>query len=116
MGEKITDLTMEELSKLAWDGMDEEQRNLITSVLDIKKECLVLLEDQFTQQFHDIGDGLYSLVERCGDDSYRDGSGGKEIAELIIEICEVYLGRNPDGRISFPQTPPRTSLDGHTDA
>jgi len=39
--------------------MDEEQRNLITSVLTIKKECLVLLEDQFTQQFHDMGDELY---------------------------------------------------------
>ena len=94
MGEKITDLTMEELSKLAWDGMDEEQRNLITSVLDIKKECLVLVEDQFTQQFHDIGDELYSLVERCeGDDPYTGVSGGRENAKLIIEICEGYLGR-----------------------
>ena len=92
MDKKITDLTMEELSKLAWDGMDEEQRNLITSVLDIKKECLVLLEDQFTQQFHDIGDELYSLVERCEGDPYRGVSGGRETARLIIEICEGYLG------------------------
>ena len=106
MGKKITDLTMEEVSKLAWNEMDEEQRNLTTSVLDIKKECLVLLEDQFTQQFHDVGGELYDLVERCEGDPYTGVSGGKEIAELIIEICEVYLGRNPDGRISFPQTPP----------
>ena len=94
MGKKITDLTMEELSKLAGDEMDEEQRNLITSVLDIKKECLVLLENQFTQQFHDIGDELYSLVERCEGDPYTGVSGGDELARTIIKICDKYLGRN----------------------
>ena len=86
MDKKITDLTMEELAKLSWDAMDEEQRKLITSVLDIKKQCLVLIEDQFTQQYHDVGDELYDLVERCeGDD------GGDEIAKVTKEICERYL-------------------------
>ena len=92
MDKKITNLTMEELSKLAWDEMDEEQRNLITSVLDIKKECLVLVEDQFTQQFHGAGDELNSLVERCEGGTYTGVSGGTEIAKLIIETCEGYLG------------------------
>ena len=92
MDKKITDLTPQGLLDLAWDGMDDEQRNLITSVLDIKKECLVLLEDQFTQQFHDVGDELYDLVERCEGDSYTGVSGGTETAKLIIEICEGYLG------------------------
>ena len=86
MDKKITDLTMEELAKLSWDAMDEEQRKLITSVLDIKKQCLVLIEDQFTQQYHDVGDELYDLVERCeGDD------GGDEIARVVREICDKYL-------------------------
>jgi len=79
--------------------MDEEQRNLITSVLALKKECLVLFEDQFTQQFFDIGDGLYSLVERCEGDSYTGVNGGKETAKLIIEICEFYLGALRDGKV-----------------
>ena len=68
------------------EAEDEEQRKLITSVLDIKKQCLVLIEDQFTQQYHDVGDELYDLVERCeGDD------GGDEIAKVTKEICERYL-------------------------
>ena len=84
--------TRQDEEKAAWDGMDEEGRKLITSVMDIKKQCLVLIEDQFTQQFHDVGDELYDLVERCeGDDPYTGVSGGKEIAKLIIGICEKYL-------------------------
>ena len=92
MGKAITDLTPQGLLDLAGDGMDDEQRNLITSVLDIKKECLVLMEDQFTQQFHDVGDELYDLVERCEGDPYTGVNGGTETAKLIIEICERYLG------------------------
>ena len=95
MDKKITDLTMEEVSKLAWNEMDGGERNLTTSVLDIKKECLLLLEDQFTQQFHDVGGELYDLVERCeGDEPYNGVSGGTETAKLIIKICEGYLGRS----------------------
>ena len=71
--------------------MDRNVTDLTTSVLDIKKECLVLLEDQFTQQFHDVGGELYDLVERCEGDPYTGVSGGTETAKLIIEICEGYL-------------------------
>lgn len=94
MDKKITDLTMEEVSKLAWDEMDEKQRTLITSVLKIKKDCLVLIEDQFTQQFHDVGDELYDLVERCEGDPYTGVSGGDALVRIIIEICDKYLLRN----------------------
>ena len=49
--------------------MDDDTRTLISSVTNVKNDCLVFLEDQFVQQFHDIGDELYDLVERCeGDD------------------------------------------------
>ena len=72
--------------------MDEEQRNLINAVLGIKVNMGVFIEDQFTQQFHDIGDDLYDLVKRFnGDEAYIGMSGGKETAKLIIEICEKYL-------------------------
>ena len=70
----------------------DDARTLISSVMNVKNDCLVFLEDQFVQQFHDIGDELYDLVERCeGDDPYTGVSGGKETAKLIIEACNQYL-------------------------
>ena len=72
--------------------MDDHTRTLISSVMNVKNDCLVFLEDQFVQQFHDIGDELYDLVERCeGDDPYTGVSGGKETAKVIIEVCNQYL-------------------------
>ena len=73
--------------------LNSKERNLITSVLDIKKQCLVLIEDQFTQHYHDVGyEELYNLIERCeSDDPYRGVSGGTEIAKVTMEICERYL-------------------------
>jgi hypothetical protein len=82
---------LKEIVKLGWDDMDNEQRELMTSVFNLQKECRVLLEDQFVQQFHDIGDELYDLVERCKGKPYAGVSGGEEVARLIIQICKVYL-------------------------
>jgi len=83
---EITDLTAQQIYDLAWNEMDEEQQKLITSVENIKKECLALVADQFEQHYHDVGDGLYDLVERC-----EGVGGGREIAELTIELCEGYV-------------------------
>ena len=55
MGKKITDLNPQEICELAWNEMDEKKRNLTTSVTNLKNECLVLVEDQFVQQYHDVG-------------------------------------------------------------
>ena len=89
MDKKITDLTMEELAKHSWDLSHPVHKKLITSVLDIKRECLFFIEDQFTQQYHDVGDELYDLVERCeGDDC------GDEIVRVVREICDKYLQGN----------------------
>jgi len=91
MDKKITDLTAQQICDLAGNEMDEEQRNLITSVGNLKNECLALVADQFIQQYHDIGDELYDLVERCEGDPYTGVNGGTETAKFIIEICERYL-------------------------
>ena len=91
MGKKITDLTAQQICDLAWDGMDEEQRNLITSVGNLKNECLALVADQFIQQHHDNTNLLHYLVERCEGDPYTGMSGGTETAKVTIEICERYL-------------------------
>ena len=94
MENKITDLTAQQICDLAGNEMDEEQRNLITSVGNLKNDCLALVADQFIQQSHDTGDELYDLVERCEGDPYTGVSGGDEIARHIIEICDKYLQRN----------------------
>ena len=94
MDKKITDLTAQQICDLAWNEMDEKERNLIASGGNLKKECLVFVADQFIQQFHDIGDELYDLVERCEGAPYTGVSGGDEIARVVIEICDKYLQRN----------------------
>ena len=92
MDMKITDLTAQQIYDLAGNEMDEEQRNLITSVGNLKNDCLALVADQFIQQHHDNTNLLHYLVERCeGDDPYTGVSGGKETAKLIIEVCNQYL-------------------------
>ena len=55
MGKKVTDFNPQEICELAWNEMDQKQRNLTTSVTNLKNEYLVLVEDQFVQQYHDVG-------------------------------------------------------------
>lgn len=89
MDKKITDLTVQQICDLAGNEMNEEQRNLITSVGKLKNEYLNLVADQFIQKSHDIGDELYDIVERFeGDAPYTGVSGGDEIARVVIEICD----------------------------
>ena len=80
--------------------MDDDTGILTSSVMNIKNHYLVFFEDQFVQQFHDVGDALHDIAERCeGDDPYSGVSGGTEIAKLIIEVCEGYLEQH-----SLPDT------------
>ena len=74
MGKAITDLTPQELFDLAWDGMDEEHRNVFTSVDNLRKRCLTILNDEFIDYFHDEGQ-LHprEILEICrGDKGQRD--------------------------------------------
>ena len=67
------DFTMQELTRLSWDAMDEEQRKLITDVQNIKRMCMSRVESLFVQHYHDAGiDDLPKLVEKCN--KYTDGS------------------------------------------
>ena len=80
--------------------MDDDTGILTSSVMNVKNDYLVFVEDQFVQQFHDVGDALHDIVERReGDDLYSGVSGGTEIAKLIIEVCEGYLEQH-----SLPDT------------
>ena len=62
----MTDLTMEEIVKLSWDAMNEEERKLHTDVQHIKRMCMSRVESLFVQHYHDAGiDDLPKLVEKC---------------------------------------------------
>ena len=62
----MTDLTMEEIVKLSWDVMNEEERKLHTDVQHIKRMCMSRVESLFVQHYHDAGiDDLPKLVEKC---------------------------------------------------
>ena len=83
------------IPKREWSQFESNKDNL-TAIHNIKKECLVFLEDRFSQHFHDMGNDLLSqsYEERYKMDEPYDGvNGGKQLAEIIIEICEDYCGR-----------------------
>ena len=83
------------IPKSEWSQFKSNKDDL-TSILKIKNECLVFLEDRFSQHFHDMGNDMlsHSYVERCEMDELYDGEeGGKQLAEIVIEICEDYCGR-----------------------
>ena len=83
------------IHKRVWSKSKSKKDNL-TAIHNIKKECLVFLEDRFSQHFHDMGNDMlsHSYVERREMDEPYDGvKGGKQLAEIIIEICEDYCGR-----------------------
>jgi len=62
----MSNLSMEEIVKLSWDAMNEEDRKLYTDVKNIKRVCMSRVEDLFVQHYHDAGiDDLPKLVEEC---------------------------------------------------
>jgi len=75
----MTDLTMEEIARLSWDAMDEEQRKLITEVQNIKRMCMSRVESLFVQRYHDVGDELYDLVDEVNNTNDLDA----KIDEII---------------------------------
>jgi hypothetical protein len=83
------------LSKDVWEKFESNEDEL-KEILNIKQECLDFLEDRFSKHFSDMGSDMlsHSYVERCEMDEPYDGEeGGKQLAEIIIEICEDYCGR-----------------------
>ena len=66
-------LSMKEIAKLSWGAMDEEQRQLTTSLIGIKKECMRKVEDLFVQRYHDAPtDELYALVDEINNTNDLD--------------------------------------------
>jgi hypothetical protein len=43
--------------------MDGDTGILTSSVMNVKNDYLVFFEDQFVQQFHDVGDALHDIVK-----------------------------------------------------
>ena len=76
------DFTMQELTRLSWDAMDEEQRKLITDDQNIKRMCMSKVEDLFVQQYHDAPtDDLHNLVDEFNNTNDLDDC-----------ICETIFG------------------------
>lgn len=93
MSKKIDD--MKELMKEIEKSLSPEDKKLLDAVTKIQNDCVELLKSQFVQQFHDVGDELYDLVERCNEKPYNGVSGGCEHAKLISEIINEYLNTQP---------------------
>jgi hypothetical protein len=93
MDKKITNLTMEELSKISWDEMDEEQRNLFTSIENLRKQCLTILNDEFIDYFHDESqEYTKEILEICRGDEGQDNQRFKK--SFINALCEWSLGNS----------------------
>jgi hypothetical protein len=74
MDKKITDLTAQQICDLTGNEMDEEHQNVFTSVDNLRKRCLTILNDEFIDYFHDEGQ-LHprEILEICrGDKGQRD--------------------------------------------